>query len=400
MTAAVITTGTGTEIIPAADLTPALFNDFVQFIDRSKKTTRTYLTNLKQFVCWLRYKAITRPIRADIINYRDYLSGEHYAIQLAPEAPQGWEYRTDVTGSRYKITCKPNTVAQYLRSVAQFFKWTAANGYYPNIAENIHPPKIKQDEHRKNALKAADVQKIESNISLTAEAKAAAAQEAAKDTEGRYKRATEQGKRINAIFQLAVNAGLRTVEISRANVRDLETVDGVTVLYIWGKGHTEPDTRKVLAPQVAEVIKDYLQSRSDRITGAAPLFVSTGNRSGGKRIAPETISKMLKQAMKEAGYNSERLTAHSLRHTAGTNVQELTGNIYLSQKYMRHSNPKTTEIYLHVDTERQETVIAQQLYNHYHGGAADHRAKLEMILDSMTPAQVEQLTGIAAAIAH
>ena len=70
--------------------------------------------------------------------------------------------------------------------------------------------------------------------------------------------------------------------------------------------------------------------------------------------------------MQEAGYNSERLTAHSLRHTAGTAVQEMTGDIYATQKYMRHSNPATTEIYLHTNTEMQEAGIASNLYAYYH----------------------------------
>ena len=138
------------------------------------------------------------------------------------------------------------------------------------------------------------------------------------------------------------------------------------------------------------------------MTQTSPLFVSTGNRSGGKRIAETTISRMLKEAMKEAGYNSERLTAHSLRHTAGTAVQELTGNLYQTQKYMRHSNPATTEIYLHNETEKQEAGIAQRLYNLYHGkDSSDNtqRATLEAIIENMTPDQVDQLAKIAAAMA-
>ena len=117
---------------------------------------------------------------------------------------------------------------------------------------------------------------------------------------------------------------------------------------------------------------------------------------------PTTISKLLKAAMQRAGYDSERITAHSLRHTAGTNVQEITGNLYITQKYMRHENPATTEIYLHNDTERQESEIARALYNRYHGikDSQDSRRRLDRILDTLTPEQVEQIAGIAAAIAH
>ena len=204
------------------------------------------------------------------------------------------------------------------------------------------------------------------------------------------------------MYVLAVNAGLRTIELSRANVKDIEVRNGRAVLYIWGKGHTEADARKPLAPQVYAAIKDYLNARSDRPTANSPLFVATGNRSGGQRIAETTISKILKKSMQAAGYDSDRITAHTLRHTAGTNVQEITQNLYVTQKYMRHANPATTEIYLHNDTERQEMQTAQELYNLYHGitDKADNRQKLEGILQGMSAAQIEQLTGIAAAMAR
>lgn len=326
------------EIAPR-QISNSLFAEFVAWIDRSEKTTRTYLTNLKQFMLYLQDRGITEPTREDIILYRQYLSESR----------------------------KPNTVAQYLRSVRQFFKWTAANNIYPDIAANIHAPKIRHDTHRKEALTAKEVLEIEHSITERAAIRARAAATASKDAAGRKQRSTEQGKRLFAMYLLAVNAGLRTVELSRANIKDLETKGGRTVLYIWGKGHTEPDQKKPLAPEVAEAIKDYIASRTDKPTRNSPLFVSTGNRSRGQRIASTTISTMLKRAMQEAGFDSERITAHSLRHTAGTAVQELTGDIYQTQKYMRHSNPATTEIYLHNETENTEAGIAQRLYNLYHG---------------------------------
>lgn len=390
------------EIAPAQELGAGLFNDFVRYIDRSENTTRAYIINLRQFMAWLKFTGCTRPERRDIILYREYLTAEHDAIRLDPEAVTGWNYRTDNAGNRIRVQCKPNTVAQYLRSVCQFFSWTAANNLYPNIAANIHAPKIKHDQHKKDALSATDVRTIEESILQGAAARTEAAADAAKDAAGKMQRSTEQGKRLYAMYLLAVNAGLRTIEISRANIKDLETKGGKTWLYIWGKGHCEPDQKKPIAPEVKAAIDDYLRSRTDRPTGASPLFVSTGNRSKGQRIAPTTVSTMLKRAMQEAGFNSERITAHSLRHTAGTNVQELTGNLYLTQQYMRHSNPATTEIYLHNETDRQEADIAQRLYNFYHGiedAAEGSREQLQEIVTTMTPAQIAQLAALAAAIA-
>lgn len=375
----------------------SLLNEFIDYIDRGEKTTSTYLNNLRQFMAWLLYTGTSRPTRQDIILYRQFLTEEHDAITMDPSAPQGWTYRTDHKGNPQKVTCKPNTVKQYLQSVRQFFSWTAANGYYPNIAANIHAPKVRQDTHKKDALTAADVFTIEQSITAAADAKISAAAKNAKDTAGRIDRATEQGKRLFAMYLLAVNAGLRTIEISRANIKDIENRNGTAFIYIYGKGHTEADQKKPIAPQVYEALRDYIDSRADNPTENSPLFVATGNRSGGKRLAVTTISTMLKRAMQQAGYNSERITAHSLRHTAGTNVQELTGNLYLTQQYMRHASPATTEIYLHVNTEQQETEIAHRLYDRYHGGAdqADSREQLETIIKNMNTIQLIQLAGIA-----
>ena len=345
-------TVTNTEIIQAQQLQESLVIDFVNYIDRGEKTTRTYLTNLRQFMKWLQATGTTNPTRADILRYRDYLAQ----------------------------TCKPNTVKQYLQSVRQFFSWAAANGYYPNIAANIHAPKVRQDAHKKDALTAADVLTIEQSIDRT----------------------TEQGKRLFAMYLLAVTAGLRTIEISRANIKDLERRNGTACIYIYGKGRAEADQKKPIAPQVYDAIQEYINSRTDNPTENSPLFVATGNRSGGKRIAPTTISTMLKRAMQQAGYNSDRLTAHSLRHTAGNNVMELTGdNLFITQTYMRHASPTTTEIYLHRNTEQQEAEIAQQLYNKYHGidETDDSRAQLETIINGLNAQQLQQLADIAQSIA-
>lgn len=350
MTGGIITYAAGG--LPSHDLPPGLFDRFIDYIDRPGTTTKTYICNLRQFAAYMAYNAIRRPQRADIIAYRDYLGQEHDAIIY--DDLSGWRYRKDRTGRRYRITCRPNTVSQYLRSVKQFFSWTASEGLYPDIATGIHGPKVRQDHHRKEALTATDVLIIENNIKARAATMT-----------------SEQNRRLLAMYLLAVTAGLRTVELSRANVGDLEIKAGQATLYIWGKGHSEPDQKKPLAPAVYEVIRNYLAIRADIPTNNSPLFVSTGNRSGGKRIASTTISRMLKRALQAAGYDSERITAHSLRHTCGTATQEITGNLYITQKYMRHTNPRTTEIYLHNNTEKQEAQTARALYDYYHSTAAN-----------------------------
>lgn len=343
------------------------FIDYIAPGKDQEQTARTYIINLRQFAAYLLYRGITAPQRPDIIAYKDYLAAEHKAIQLDNETPAGWKYRTDKAGKPVKVSCKPATVKQYLQSVKQFFSWTETEGLYPNIAANVKAPKVRTDTHKKDALTAAEVLTIEESIKTRTLEQLNGISGEEKDASGRLERTTEQGKRLYAMYLLAVNGGLRTIELHRAKVKDLETKGGQTWLYVYGKGHSEADQKKAIAPEVAEAIKDYLNTRADRPTKESPLFVSTGNRSGGKPIATTTISTMLKRAMQAAGYDSERLTAHSLRHTAGTAVMEMTGNLYETQQYMRHANPATTEIYLHNETEKQDAENAGKLWAYYHG---------------------------------
>lgn len=351
---------------PAADLaqrsTGSLMQDFVSFIDRGETTTRNYTANLRHFAAYLAYKGVTDPKREDVLGYRDWLMSEHDAIQL-DSTGKGWEYRTDSTGSRFTTICKPATVRAYLQSVKQFYNWIGTQGGQ-NIAVGVHAPKV-STAHKKDSLTPDEVQSIENSIKDSSSSRTASITEDSKDAAGKLQRSTEQGKRLYAMYMLAVTAGLRTVEINRANVRDLQIRNGIPYLMVWGKGHTEADTKKPIAREVYDAVVEYLHSRTDNAPGNSPLFISTGNRSGGKRIAADTIGRMLKKAMQDAGFDSDRLTAHSLRHTAIQTVMDLTENIYTAQQYARHTSTAPTLMYLDNERVRQDASTAEQVLAAY-----------------------------------
>lgn len=376
----------------------AYLDSFLEYLaPGQEKTAKVYLTNLRSFAAYLLYRGITAPQRADIIAYRNFLSAEHEVVQLDQDAPAGWSYRTGKNGEPVRIACRPATVRLYLQTVKQFFAWTSSAGIYPNIAAGIKGPKVDNSSHKRDALTAPEVLTIEENLK-------ARTLEAPKEILRGYddpKRTTEQQKRLLAMFLLATNCGLRTIELSRAKVKDLESKNGKTWLYVYGKGRTEPDQKKSVAPEVAAVIKDYLKSRADKPTKESPLFCATGNRSGGKPLLSTTISTMLKQALQDSGFDSPRLTAHSLRHTTGTAMHELTGSLYRTQEYMRHMSPCTTEIYIHdIDRDGRETVDAQRLYDYFHGKQEDGKAALDQATQGLTPEQLKQLADIARNMQH
>lgn len=359
-----------------------IIQGFINYLDRSPATSRAYTINLRQYMAYLLFTKTEQPTRATIIDFKEWLSSEHPAIILDGNEPEGYRPRLDGAGRPIMISCKPNTISQYLRSVCLLYRYAASVGLYPNIADNIHSPKLNRSEHKKEALQPAEALAIETMLKVNA--------------------TNEQGKRLLAMYMLCVNLGLRTIELNRASVKDIELKGGRAYMYVWGKGHTEPDTKKPIAEEVYRVLMDYLDSRADGSPKDSPLFVATGNRSGGRRIATTTISTMLKGAMKAAGYDSDRLSPHSLRHTAGTGVMKVTGNnIYLAQQYLRHASPATTEIYLHTDTMTEQATTAEALYNYYHNkadGRQIERNKLNALLDTMSLEQLKQMEYLAATI--
>jgi integrase/recombinase XerC len=350
---------TNAAAVTLQDLEAGNIESFCRYMDVEEKTAKSYKDAVKSFLAYIRYRNITSPTRDTVREWRSWLLSEHEAIIMDGT---GWNYRRNKDGQKIILTCKATTAALYFRGLRSFFKWAAAVGIYENIADGLKAPRVDTSNHRKEALEAKDVAAIEKSMKAHSAQRGEAI--TGKDAEGRKQRNSEQGARDFAMFTIAVNVGLRTVELSRANVGDLKVIGGQPFIYIQGKGHHEKDARKPLAPEVYKTLKDYLEMRG-AVSSNAPLFAATGNRSGGKRIQPGTIGKMLKKVMVEAGYNCEELTAHSLRHTAGTAAVELT-DIYTAKNYLRHQSVSTTEIYTHKSTEREEAATAEKIFAYYH----------------------------------
>ena len=291
----------------------AAYKDYAAFLDATPRTIQTYTGNVKQFIKWLNQNGITRPDRKEVIAYRDEL----------------------------RERCKPATVQSYITSLRLFFQWTAQAGLYPNIAEHIKGAKLDAC-YKKDYLNAAQMQDILDNI----------------DTQ------TARGKRDYCILALMVTGGLRDIEVSRANIEDLQQLGGSTVLYLQGKGRDERTDYIKIVPVVEKVLREYFRTRQEA-KGKQPLFTSLSNNSRGQRLSTKSISSIVKGRFIAAGYNSERLTAHSLRHTAVT--LSLIGGLPLEevQQFARHKSISTTQIYAHnLDRakNRSEDTIACSIF--------------------------------------
>ena len=205
----------------------------------------------------------------------------------------------------------------------QFFRWTEQEGLYPNVASNVKGAKIDAG-FKKDYLTSSQVGKLLQTID----------------------RDTLKGKRDYALLALMVTTGLRTVEVARANIEDMRTLGDFTALYIQGKGHEERTDYVKVEPPVEAAIRSYLTARG-KADAADPLFASIAHRNGGQRMTTRSISRIAKENMKAAELISERLTAHSLRHTTATLNLLNGGTPEETRQLLRHANINTTLIYSH-----------------------------------------------------
>ena len=276
--------------------TEDLFARFVGFIDAKPKTVETYTRAIRQLFAFFAARGITQPTREDILSYRDELKASGH---------------------------KPTTVQNYITAARLFFQWLEQERIYPNIAAHIKGAKLDK-EHKKDYLTSRQVKTIL----------------------GKVDRSSLQGLRDYAVLALMITGGLRTIEVSRADVGDLRAAGDNTVLYIQGKGRDEKTEYVKIDAKVEEALRDYLKARGSAAQ-TEPLFASLSNNSKGQRMSTRSISGIVKSHLQAAGFDSEKLTAHSLRHTAVT-LSLLAGkNLAEVQQFARHANIATTQIYNH-----------------------------------------------------
>lgn len=302
-----------TAIVAQKTITEDLFTSFIEYLDASPKTVETYTRAVRQFFKYIYENGINQPTREDVIAYREYLKNTH----------------------------KPTTVQNYIVAVRLFFQWTEQEGLYPNVADHVKGAKLDKN-HKKDYLTSRQVKKV---------------LETAREE-------SLQGLRDYAILALMFTGGLRTIEVSRANVEDLRTAGDSEVLYLQGKGHEEKTDYIKLMPEVEDAIRAYLKARG-AVEPTEPLFTSTSNNSKGARISTRTVSGIVKTALKNAGYDSDKLTAHSTRHTAVTLALMGGQKLEEVQQFARHKNLATTLIYAHnIDRAKNncEATIAKAIF--------------------------------------
>ena len=280
---------------------------FIAAQDVSLNSRTTYLNALLQFSRWCQEKNITQPQRETILSYKFWLDTKQLSAY---------------------------TKAIYIVVVRRFFLWTEDSQLYPNVARGIKGIKKFAKSHQKESLSLDALKKILSSIDCS----------------------TLCGKRDFALINVLVRTGLRLKEVASATIEDMYEQRGEMLLWIHGKGRASKDEFVLLTQQALQPIYEYIHARGIK-NEREPLFVSLSDRNYGKKLTIFSLSRIIKRRLRAAGFDSKRITAHSLRHTFGVLSMQAGASLYEVQLAMRHTAPTTTQLYLG-DIERLKRLEA------------------------------------------
>ena len=283
---------------------------FLDSLDCSESSINTYTRQLKPFLEWINYSGksmnLSTWVRQDILEYKRYL-------QTSERISKG-------------KNLTENTIAGYITVVRKLWTWLENEDLCSkNIAKSI---KIKRGNgYKKHTLSTGQI----------------------RDALKTFNRDTLEGLRNYAIFNLMVRTGCRDIEVVRARVRHLRTLDGHTVLDIQAKGTESPDQFKVLIVNAERPIRSYLDERKKLFPYVDDdyLFVSVSRRNCGQGLTTRSISRIVKTTLREIGLDDAKLSAHSLRHTAITLAVTGGASLHQAQAMAGHKDPRTTMTYFH-----------------------------------------------------
>lgn len=167
---------------------------------------------------------------------------------------------------------------------------------------------------------------------------------------------TPQPRRDEAIFRVALDTGMRSSELCSLLIGDVN-LDSSEIRIREGKGgksRTVP-----ICPETRKAIWLYLSHDRPSIEPDEPLFLSVGGRTARGALTRNGIYRMFARWAKAAGINRERVGAHTVRHTFGSEYIANDGDPFSLKLIMGHESLNTTMRYVDIGSENLKKKHAQ-----------------------------------------
>ena len=145
------------------------------------------------------------------------------------------------------------------------------------------------------------------------------------------------------ILTLFLNCGLRVSELCGIDLQDIRSGD---TLVITGKGNKERTVYLNEACRAA--IEAYLPERARYAAQSERALFVTRRKT---RISAMTVKWLVKKRLGEAGLDTDKYSAHKLRHTAATLMYQNGVDVLALKEILGHEQLNTTQIYTHVSND-------------------------------------------------
>ncbi|MDJ0946821.1 MAG: site-specific tyrosine recombinase XerD [Kiloniellales bacterium] len=264
----------------------------------------------------------------DLADFADFLSGPGGGRGVA--AARGADLRAYMA-SLGRRGLSPRTAARRLSTLRQFHKFLYAEGFRgDDPAAALDSPR--QGRRLPKVLSEAEVD------ALLAAARA---------------RRGPEALRLLALLELLYASGLRVSELVSLPLAAVRR--DPRVIFVRGKGGRE---RLVpLGEPARAAVAAYLPQRRHFLPDKAdsPWLFPSGGRDG--HLTRQRVGQLLKELAVEAGIPRNKVSPHVLRHAFATHLLDHGADLRALQQMLGHADISTTQIYTHVLNERLKSLV-------------------------------------------
>jgi len=162
--------------------------------------------------------------------------------------------------------------------------------------------------------------------------------------------------KYTSMIHVALDAGLRPIEIKRSNIQWVDTDNAVLRIPREESSKNRENWIVALKEETASVLKRWLDEREahEKYQGRDALWLT----KYGNRYDKDSFRDVFRKIAQQAGLDLQNrdLTPYSIRHSTATYVAEEEGLAVAAQQ-CRHKSKRTTEKYEHSSTKRQQDAV-------------------------------------------